>query len=190
MLFLISKFKIKTNDFIFVTVCKLWKRAASKQWKKIREINYLNEELNEILKPGDEVNAELIPTEDATKIAYFAAPFVRILKGTRFFIEYNKLVMFGPFLYKVMGFNDDVIVNLLAKNATGLTEFHFDKEPIPLIGKLFETNKIKKVMVTDSDDFYRFIKSDDVEDLTLHFADSNQIESFEGVKMEKKLQFI
>lgn len=171
--------------FVYISVCRLWKTAASKQWRKITEINYLSRDLyDRKLILGDVNKATVISMKDAEKIVHFAAPFVKVLNGSRSFYG-NQLIMFGPFFYKVSGFNGNTIIKLLAQNATGITEIYFDKPPeSELLNLLAKTNVIKKVKFDYCKDFYKTSSTDDIEELHVYFSDTEDIQSFSGVSIK------
>lgn len=100
------------------------------------------------MNDADKNNAPVISTKDLKRIAYHAAPFVNILIASTRSIVGDQFVLFGPFLYKVVDFNDAAILNLLAENATNISEICFDYPPKPeTLNLLIERNKVEKVKV-------------------------------------------
>lgn len=153
-----------------------------KQWKKITEIIYLEDELEKEKKRSRE-NAPLITAKDAEKIIRCAAPFVQSLRST--YSESNgkqKFIMFGPYWFKVEGLKTYQTIKLLAQKATKITELRCDRAPrVELLQLLFENNKIKKLRVIECTAFYTNIPTEEIEDLDVRFIDRGDFRSFQGV---------
>lgn len=167
--------------FTLIPVCKLWKSAAKKQWKKISEIIYLESELYKKFPYNKRENTPVISSKDAQRIVKCAAPFVNTLRATASVLDDYQYVIFGPFLYRVNDFDPKATLTLLAKNATKITELKFDDQPEPkLFQQLFQKNEIKKITFENHDALKDYNLINKVEELNVRFKDP-KIRSFSGV---------
>lgn len=165
-----------------ISVCKLWKSAASKQWRKVSEID-----LNGQFCVPQDTNAPVISQTDVNRIAKCAASSVKVLTtcseafGNFGYKPTHKIWKFGPFMYKVRKFNAQETLLMVAQNATNITEIYFKHKPEPELFQLFiNMNKIKVVEFETSHPFYDDVPTNEIEELKLSCSRPG-IKSFEGV---------
>lgn len=162
-------------------MCKLWNLAASREWKKIKEISYLDSALNNQVTESDQDAALVISAKCAEEIASCVAPFVEVLNASVVSSKKTRIVMFGPLVFRVMAFNSEAILKILIKNATKLTEIRFDNQPrTEIVKRLFERNKIRKVTIQECGDFYKYIQTHRITELDIGIRNTN-LKSFENV---------
>lgn len=126
--------------------------------------------------------SQMISAKDAARIVKCAAPFIKTLAADIGFSRSEKLVLIGPFFYKVRDFNSDTILKLLAENATKITQMTFDREPkTDLLKGLFSTNIIKTIRFDELGNFYEHVRTDHIEDIRATVV--NKVKSFEGVSI-------
>lgn len=183
-MFVYSNVFILIVCFIFILVCKLWKEAASKQWRKITEISYhddLETELRE--KSGhDRIHVGEISAKTAEKIMHHTAPFVEVLSAS-VLDDPEKLFSFGPFVYNVKDHKADATLKLLAANATNLKEVLFSSSDTTDLFKFFiGVNKVNKYTFDYGSNFYEDVPTDTIEELTMS-EDPRNMNSFEGVSI-------
>lgn len=154
-----------------------------KQWKKITEISYLEDELDIKKKRlRKQTCVPVIDSLDAYKIVLGAAPFVKVLRAMSSDYKDCPYVLFGTFWYRVEFLETDTVLTLLARKSTEITELCFDFTPnVELLGLLFKNNKIKKVQNVRSETFHQNIPTETIEDLDIQFVNSEKFRSFKGV---------
>lgn len=179
---------------IYVLVCKLWKEAASKQWRKITEIDYhfklditFNQYLEDNNTDRESLHLPVISGKTAEKIMRQAAPFVE-----RFAVSpYDgpeKLYLFGQYLYSVRVSDGDATLKLVAEHATNLTEVVFSHPPkTELLKFFFNVNKVKKFTFEEDSFFYKECPTDRIEKMKIKLIDIRGFTPFKGVG--KKLHF-
>lgn len=166
-----------------ISVCQLWKAAATKHWRNITEINDLEYDLNTKSESSARIDAPVISAKDAERITKCAAPFVKVLRAFTCVNKKEPWIMFGSFLYRVRDFDPDAILVLLAQNATKITEIVFDKPPkTELLKQLLNTNNVTTIQFYDCRDFYKDVPTENIEKLVVRF-NSREIKSFAGVSI-------
>lgn len=120
---------------------------------------------------------------DAKKILRHAAEFCEDMRSNSINKGENVTVDLSSFSYEVENFNGDDVFQILAENTTELTEVQFFDRPKPeLLQCLFNRNKIKKIQVSDSNDFWRDIPTNSIENLGVYFIQPKKnMTSFKGV---------
>lgn len=174
----------KTNTFI--SVCQLWKITVGRQWKRVTEIIYLDDNLEEG-KNRNKKKAPVITSQIADEIVVRAAPFIKVLRGSTLCRKnWRKCVLFGTFWYSVDGFSSDNTLKLLAENATVIREIVFNKLPeAELVTPFFIANKIEKIQFTKpvNNFFYENVPTEQVKEMNAIFkvVDAEKFVSFERV---------
>lgn len=179
------------NNFVRISVCRLWKETTKRNWRTIFGINWIS--ACKMIGTCHENQTEVISSTDAAKIVLNAAPFVKILIAQSPNDQTHEHVLFGNYCYTVKNFKIETILELLAKRATEMVEIHFDEPPsAALVKQLLNKNKITKISFDDDDSrWYQQIPTHGFEELNLTFEMvTEDLLSFEGVSINQNLNLI
>lgn len=141
---------------------------------------------------GDKDKALVISARDARRIVKRAAPYIKVVSAETYDSNSQKddLIMFGSHLYKIEGFSRTAMLELLAENATNITETFFDYPPDPrLLLLLVKNNNIRKIKFFElCYAFYEDIPMDTIEELGVYYGSLGDLESFSGVCILREFQ--
>lgn len=178
------------------SVCQLWKTATSDHWAKIDKIDYSRYCYKKVnfVNDDDRRKVKIISRKDAERIVKCAAPFVKALTTREHVLEAEQEVLFGRFLYKVIGFDSNAILLLLAQYAKDIAEIEIFDMPLSStphteLSQLLNANSVKKINFGNCNGFYhdiRRIPTDGIEELQICFSDM-AIPTLEGVSIIKIL---
>lgn len=169
-------------------VCQLWKRVVLRQWR-----NVVNMEIKSDVGIGrlEYFRSVVVPADNAKKLLRYAAKFcnnLRVSSPIPNDREGCRIMFHRPFLYRVENLNVKDAVQFFAENATELKEVDFiELSETNCIEKLLERNKIRKVEICDTVDFWRNSRTDGIEILDIGFEldyeENYNFQSFEGVRV-------
>lgn len=149
--------------FFTITVCKFWKMAVEKQWKKITEIGFASP-----IDFQSKIPLAVASAEDAKKIIQHSVEFCDVLKVGA--ARMKLAIRFGPFRYKLENATFDDMLQFMAENITDITAIEFFEPPkTELMQLFFKQNKIKRVSVERCSDFGRDFPTDGIEKMDISF---------------------
>lgn len=127
-------------------------------------------------------NAPVLSAQDAKKMAYFSAPFIKVIRGMIFSKAEDSFVSFGSFMYKIVGMKAEELLKFLAEDATNVSEIRLNAPPpTEVLNLLIAKNELKKVSFGNNEAFYENTPTDGIEESSLTFLNTDNLKSFSGV---------
>lgn len=177
-----------------VSVCKLWKLAASRKLEKIIQISYCKSSY----EITHDTEAHITTRQDLEKIIRCVAPQVRVYKtqeehcldSDKISVTFQSRV--ESFVYNIsdLVYESNDLLKLLTEHATEIKEICLNDGQLrtELLQLLFDNNNIKKVTIIDETQLRTFCEdflTDSIEELTVSFR--TQFFDYEGVGIKSTL---